>query len=131
MLRAPENSGPAAGLRVFVKITENQLKPDGAEAAVAITKRIGSRVNRYLSSVVNPFTGQMKRITQNLRERVGNLDDQLDRMEERIQSKRQRLQDRFARMESQLSSLRSQQTFMQGQLGGLGASSALPGLPGG
>ena len=130
LLRAPENSGPAAGLRVFAKITENQLNPDGAEAAIVITKGIGGRVNRYLSSVVNPFTGQMRRITQNLRERVGNLDDQLDRMEERIQSKRQRLQDKFARMESQLSSLRSQQAFMQGQLGGLGASSALPGLPG-
>ena len=128
LLKAPNGSGPAAGLRLFAKITESQLKPQEAEASISISKGIGSRLSSYLETVVNPLTGSMRRITKNLSERIGDLDGQMKRMEERIASKRQRLQQKFQRMETKLSSLRSQQAFMKGQLGGGG--SALPGLPG-
>ena len=128
LLKAPNNSGPAAGLRLFSKMSESQLDPQAAEASVSISKGIGSRLSSYLETVVNPLTGSMGRITKNLRDRIGDLDGQLKRMEERIDSKRQRLREKFTRMETKLSSLRSQQAFMKGQLGGGG--SALPGLPG-
>ncbi len=127
LLLAPEGSGPAQGLRLFVKTTESQLDPVAAEANVTITKGIASRVTRYLNQVVNPLNGQMRRITENLRDRVENLDEQLGRLNERLASKRERLEGRFQRLESQMSTLRSQQAQMQSQLGG--TSSVLPGLP--
>ncbi|MEE8434690.1 MAG: flagellar filament capping protein FliD, partial [bacterium] len=128
LLKAPDDSGPAAGMRLFAKLSESQLNPQAAEASVSVTKGIGSRLSSYLETVVNPLTGSMNRITKNLRDRIGDLDGQMKRMEERIESKRQRLREKFTRMETKLSSLRSQQAFMKGQLGGGG--SALPGLPG-
>jgi len=130
LLKAPDDSGPAAGLRVYAKINESQLSADAPEANVTVTKGIGARVSRYLNSLTNPLTGEMKRITQNLRDRVGSLDTQLKRMEERMESKRVRLQQRFSRLESQLSTLKQQQAYMQSQLGGMGGGAGIPGLPG-
>jgi flagellar capping protein FliD len=129
LLKAPDGSGPAAGLRVYAKISESQLNADAPEATVKVTKGIGARVSRYLNSMTNPLTGEMKRITQNLREQVGSLDTQLKRMEDRMANKRQRLQERFSRLESQLSTLKQQQAYMQSQLGGMGGG-GIPGLPG-
>jgi flagellar capping protein FliD len=129
LLRAPDKSGPASGMRVYVKLAESQLKP-GPEATVKITKGVASRMSTYLTRIVNPLTGDMRRITQNLRDQVGSLDAQLKRMEERMAAKRQRLQERFSRLESQLSTLKQQQSYMQSQLGGLGGGgSVLPGMP--
>jgi flagellar capping protein FliD len=98
---------------------------------VKVTRGVASRVSTYLGSIVNPLTGEMRRIQNDLRDRVGSLDSQLKRMEERIDSKRQRLQERFTRMETQLSSLKQQQAYMQSQLGGMGSGAVLPGMPAG
>ena len=126
LLKAPDGSGPASGLRVFAKLSDTQINPTGAEANVTVTKGVASRLATYLDSMVNPLTGQMRRITENLRNRMSNLDGQLDRMEERIAKKRESLQGKFARLESKLSTLRAQQSYLKGQLGGGGG--ALPGL---
>ena len=131
LLRMPDKSGPASGLRLYVKLADSQLNPDGPEATVKVTRGVASRVSTYLGSIVNPLTGEMRRIQNDLRDRVGSLDSQLKRMEERIDSKRQRLQERFTRMETQLSSLKQQQAYMQSQLGGMGSGAVLPGMPAG
>ena len=129
LLVAPDKSGPAAGLRVFVKLSDNQLNPVAPEAQVVVTKGIASRVSTYLSKVVNPLTGDMRRIAKYLRDQVGSLDQQLTRMNDRIEAKRKQLEERFARLESQMSTLKQQQAQMQSQLGGMGGG-GLPGLPG-
>jgi flagellar hook-associated protein 2 len=129
LLRAPDKGGKAVGLRLFVKLNESQLNPNGPEGLVVVTKGVASRLSSYLNQLVNPLTGQMRRITQNLRDRVNNLDQQLGRMEDRIDAKRKRLQEKFDRMESKMSTLRSQQSFMQGQLANMGGGNLLASLP--
>ncbi len=130
LLRVPEKTGPASGLRLYVKLNEEQIDSENPEALVTITKGVASRVSRYLETLVNPLTGQMRRITKDLRDRVGELDSQLKRLEERIDRKRAGLRAKFNRLESKMSSLRSQQTFMQSQMAGMGGGGGLPGLPG-
>lgn len=129
LLRVPEKSGPASGLRLYVKLNEDQIDSEKPEALVTVTKGVASRVSRYLETQVNPLTGQMRRITKDLRDRVGELDSQLKRLDERISRKRAGLQQKFARLESKMSSLRSQQSFMQSQMAGMGGGGGLPGLP--
>jgi flagellar capping protein FliD len=129
LLMLPAKSGPASGLRVYVKLAESQIDPSKPEATVKITRGIAGRVGKYLGTIVNPLNGEMKRITQGLRERVGSLDAQLKRMEERITAKRERLQERYTRLESQMASLKQQQAYMQSQMAGMGGG-GIPGLPG-
>ncbi len=128
LLRAPEGSGPAAGLRLLVRLNEEQLDPEQPEASVVITKGIASRVASYLNTLVDPLEGRMRTITENLRSRVGNIDDQLERLDERIAAKRERLQGRFERLEQQISQMRGQQRFMQSQLAQAGAGGGVSGL---
>ncbi|HKI99388.1 MAG TPA: flagellar filament capping protein FliD [bacterium] len=130
LLSAPAKSGPAAGLRLFVKLNESQLNPSGPEAAIKVTRGIAARASTYLNRIVNPLTGDMHRITKSLRDQVGDLDAQLKRMQDRINAKRSRLQDRFNRLESQMSSLKEQQAYMASQFANMGGGGALPGLPG-
>jgi Flagellar hook-associated protein 2 C-terminus len=129
LLRAPDKSGPAAGLRVFVKLAESQINPKGPEAHVKITRGVAAQASQYLNRIVNPLTGDMHRIQQGLREQVGNLDAQLKRMEDRMQAKRERLQEKFSRLESQLATLKSQQAYMQSQMANMGGGGVLPGMP--
>ncbi len=119
LLRAPEDGGDAAGLRLLVKLSGSQLDPEGPEATVTVTKGVASRVDDYLTDYLDPIQGPMKRIQDTLNRQIETIDEQLERMEERIDSKRERLQQRFGRLESQMSQLKSQQQFLQGQLAGL------------
>ncbi len=116
-----DDNSPASGLRLYVKLNENQINPNGPEAKVVVTRGIASRLSAYMNTLTDPQRGTMKRITDNLHTRIKNVGQQLDRMEERIEAKRQRIQDKFARLETQMSKLKSQQNFMSGQLSGLGA----------
>jgi len=127
LLKVPEKSGPASGIRLIVRVTADQINATGPEARVKVTRGIAGRLQTYLESLVNPRQGSMTRITKGLSDRVGNLDTQLKRMEERISSKRERLQDKFSRMENQMSKLKSQQASMASQMGG---GKGIPGLPG-
>lgn len=121
LLKARDGDSPTAGLRVLVKLTAAQLNPSGPEAKVVITRGVASKLSQYLSNLVDPLRGEMKRITDNLQARIKNTDEQLTRMEERIDAKRQRIQEKFERLESQMSKLKAQQAYMSSQLAGLGA----------
>ncbi len=122
LLKAKDaDNSPAAGLRLFVKMNQAQLNPNGPEAKVVVTRGIASRLSAYMNTLTDPQRGEMKRISDNLRTRIQNTQQQLDKMEERIESKRQRIQDKFTRLESQMSKLKSQQNYVSGQLSGLNA----------
>ncbi|MDH4248806.1 MAG: flagellar filament capping protein FliD, partial [Deltaproteobacteria bacterium] len=127
LLKVPEKSGPASGIRLIVRVTADQLKMEGPEARIKVTRGIAGRLQTYLEGLVHPMKGTMTNISKGLSDRVSNLDVQLGRMEERINSKRERLQDKFTRMESQMSKLKSQQSAMASQMGG---GKGIPGLPG-
>ena len=129
VLRGSEESDDVKGLRLFVSLSESQISPTVAEASVIVTKGVASRINSYLSRIVDPLRGEMKRITDGLRSELGSYDQQLQKLNERVARKRITLQQKFTRMESQLSSMRSQQRFLQSQLGSA-SSAGLPGLPG-
>jgi flagellar capping protein FliD len=121
LLKAKDNENPASGLRLMVKLNPAQINANGPEAKVVVTRGVASKLSQYMSTLVDPLRGEMKRITEGLQARIKNTDEQLTRMEARIDSKRQRIQEKFDRLESQMSKLKSQQSFMSGQLSGLGS----------
>ena len=129
ILRGSEESLQVKGLRLFVTLNENQLAPNAPETFIKVTKGVASRIGSYLSRVVDPLGGDLKRITDGLRSQIRSYDTQLEAMNERIERKRTVLQKRFTRLETQLSSLRSQQRFIASQGGG-GGGGGIPGLPG-
>lgn len=127
LLKLPEKNGPASGLRVYAKINESLLNPQGAEANIVITKGVASRIYTYLDVLVNPLKGEMKQMATSLKNRVDMLDKQIERVEERIERKKERIRDKFTRMETKMAKLKSQQASMSSQMP---AGKGLPGLPG-
>jgi flagellar capping protein FliD len=134
ILRGSDKSKKVKGLRLLVTLTDKQLNANGAEALVKVTKGVASRMSAYVTRVVDPLRGDMKRITDGLRTRIKTYDGQLVDINGRIDRKRKDLQERFAKLETQMSTLKSQQSYMQTQLaslpGGGGGGSGIPGLPG-
>ena len=120
LLKAKDGAPNVGGLRLLVKLNPAQLKPDGPEATIKITRGVASRVSQYLGEELDPFKGEVKRMADGLRTQVSNLNTQLDRMDERIEAKRRSLQEKFSRLETQMAKLKSQQTYMNGQLAQLG-----------
>lgn len=120
LLKAKEGAAKAGGLRLLVKLNEHQLKPNAPEAVIKISRGVGSRVAQFLNGQMDPFKGDVKRVTDSLRSQITNLDAQLGRMDERIEAKRQGLQEKFTRLETQMSKLKNQQNYMSGQLAQLG-----------
>jgi flagellar capping protein FliD len=119
-----DDSG-AAGLRLLVKLNENQLSATGPESKVTVTRGVASRIATYLAGFADPNKGQFKRMTDTLRSQITTIDAQLSRMEERIEAKRHGLQEKFSRLEVQMSKLKSQQSYMAGQLGGGGGGGGM------
>ncbi len=120
LLKAKEGAPNVSGLRLLVKLNEHQLKPNAPEAVIKISRGVGSRVAQFLNGQMDPFKGEVKRVTDSLRSQITNLDTQLGRMDERIEAKRRGLQEKFTRLETQMSKLKSQQNYMSGQLAQIG-----------
>ena len=127
VLRAPENSKKAKGLRLFVTLGPNQISDAGPEALIKVTKGVAARMAAFLDGITDPLQGDMKRITDGLRSRIRTFDSQLDGINERIERKRGELTQKFTRLETQMATMRAQQSMIQGQLGSSGGG--LPGLP--
>ena len=130
LLRGADDSDKVSGLRLIVSLNDRQLLPAGPETTVKVTKGVASRMNTYLSTLLDPLSGRMKTISDNLNRNIKDIDGQLNRMEERIESKRNRLVQRFSKLESQMSSLKNQQNYMAGQIANLpqAGGAGLPGM---
>ena len=120
LLKAKDKSGNASGLRLLVKLNPAQLKAGAPVATVKITRGVASRVAQFLGQELDPYKGEVKRVTDNLRKQIGNMDEQLGRLDERIEAKRRGLQEKFSRLETQMAKLKSQQNYMSGQMAQLG-----------
>jgi len=120
LLKAKDGAQNIAGLRLLVKLNEHQLNPKGSDAVIKITRGVASRVSQFVNGQMDPYKGDVKRVTDSLRSQITNMDTQLGRLEERIEAKRRALQDKFARLDTQMSKLKSQQSYMSGQLAQLG-----------
>jgi flagellar hook-associated protein 2 len=121
LLKAKDGSPNVSGMRLLVKLNERQLNPRGPEAVVKISRGVASRVSQFLGGELDPYKGDVKRVTDGLHTQIKNMDAQLGRLEERIDTKRRALQEKFTRLETQMSKLRSQQSYMSGQLANIGA----------
>jgi flagellar hook-associated protein 2 len=121
LLKAKDGTRSVSGLRLLVKLNPAQVKPDAPEATIKITRGVASRVAQYLGQEMDPYKGEMKHVTDNLRKQIVNMDAQLGRLDERIEAKRRSLQDKFSRLETQMAKLKSQQSYMNGQLAQLGS----------
>ncbi len=121
LLKAKDGSQNVGGLRLLVKLNEHQLNAKGPDAMIKITRGVASRVSQFVNGEMDPFKGEIKHATDNLRSQITNIDTQLGRLEDRIEAKRKGLQEKFTRLESQMAKLKSQQNYMSGQLAQLGS----------
>lgn len=119
LLKSAENAGPTKGLRLIVSLSQDQIQDDKPEAIITLSKGISGTIEKYLKDMLDPKTGNIKRILENLRERIDAVNSQLVKMEERLESKRKRIKDRFIRMGVKMSTLKNQQNFLTTQLAGL------------
>ncbi|MGK5093465.1 flagellar filament capping protein FliD, partial [Deltaproteobacteria bacterium TL4] len=101
----------AEGLRLFVAMDQNQLKP-GPEASIVITKGIGVVLDEKLQKVGDPVDGEVNKIQKNISEQMKNFDSQIKRLEQRIDAKQENLQQKFAKLESTLGRLNSQKSYI-------------------
>jgi len=121
LLKVKDGTQYVTGLRLLVKLNEHQLNTKGPDALIKITRGVASRVSQFVNGEMDPFKGEIKRVTDNLRSQITNMDQQLGRLEERIDAKRKALQEKFTRLETQMAKLKSQQNYMSGQLSQLGS----------
>jgi len=105
----------AEGLRIFVKIGENDLV-DNEEANVKISKGVAVKLGDKLSKLNDPLDGNVRRATDDINGQMSSFDEQIKRLNQRAENKRSRLQDKFAKLDSTMGKLKSQQNYINQQL---------------
>jgi len=105
----------AEGLRIFVKIGENELN-ENEEATVKISKGVAVKLGDKLSKLNDPLDGNVKRATDDINGQMNSFNEQINRLNERAENKRTRLQNKFAKLDSTMGKLKSQQNYINQQL---------------
>ena len=105
----------AEGLRIFVKIGENDLV-ENEEANVKISKGVAVKLGDKLSKLNDPLDGNVRRATDDINGQMSSFDEQIKRLNQRAENKRSRLQDKFAKLDSTMGKLKSQQNYINQQL---------------
>ena len=114
-----KESTDASGLRLFVDLSEDQLRA-GSETKVIVTKGIGTQLDEKLKELLDPVKGEVIRSTKDISEEIRAYDDQIRRLNKRIDAKREELQIKFAKLDSKMGRLKAQQNYLGQQLSALG-----------
>ena len=122
LLIGSENT-EADGMRLFVSLTEDQLKAEEEEASVIVSKGIAFQLKKKLERINNSADGDMKLINRDLVEQVRSYDRQAREINERIDAKREQLQIKFARLDNTMGRLKAQQSYLTQQISALGQNS--------
>lgn len=114
ILSGPEGS-KYDGLKIFVQLTDTQVG-DGVEGNMIFTKGVGTKVQEYITGLMDQEKGALGVYTKNSEDQLKGFDQEVKRLEERVESKREKLNEKFARMEAKLGQLKAEQNYMNKEL---------------
>jgi flagellar hook-associated protein 2 len=108
----------AADLMVRVTLTGSQI-PNGPAANLTVTRGIASQLNAALQQMLDPATGRLKLITDNLNSQVQDIQNQINQQNATIQTQHDQLVNEYASLESTVSQLQTVGNFLAAQSGNL------------
>jgi flagellar hook-associated protein 2 len=118
----PANAN-TSGLLVRVTLGQGQIGT-GPVANLTVTRGIASSLNLALQKDLDPITGRLKTITENLDAQVKDIQSQIDQENTYISDKRDQLVSKFASMESTISQLQTAGSFLAQQAASVNQSKA-------